>query len=271
MLCTFVQPLSCDLSVEAEFLAQVLSGIVRSFLGGPMCSVYSAVSGEALAVVDGYECKTAKEVKHSLAAQVGVSRFRQRFWSEDWSHEILEDEVLSSDSVKVQLVVLDFLPPEAEEDRRMIAASRDNDLPALEALLRRPRTPCVIDDNGRTPLHHAAENGLVEPMRLLLAAGAARDAQDTAPECWTPLLLAAMGGHVELVGLLIEAGVDYDKATADDGTTPLYIAAQNGHVELVGLLIEAGVDYDKATADDGTTPLYIAASERPCGTCRLAD
>ena len=64
---------------------------------------------------------------------------------------------------------------------------------------------------------------------------------------------------MELVGLLIEAGVDYDKATADDGTTPLYIAAQNGHVELVGLLIEAGVDYDKATADDGTTPLYIAA------------
>ena len=44
----------------------------------PMCSVYSAVSGEALAVVDDYEGKTAKEVKRSVAAQVGVSRFRQR-------------------------------------------------------------------------------------------------------------------------------------------------------------------------------------------------
>ena len=140
----------------------------------PMCSVYSAVSGQALAVVDDYEGKTAKEVKRSLAAQVGVSRFRQRLWSEDWSHEIQDDEVFTSDFVKVQLVVLDFLPPEAEEDQRMIAASRDNDLPALELLLKGPQTPRVTDVEGRTPLHHAARNGHVESMRLLLEAGAAR-------------------------------------------------------------------------------------------------
>lgn len=145
MLCTFVQPLSCDLSVEAEFLAQVLSGIVRSFLGGPMCSVYSAVSGEALAVVDGYECKTAKEVKHSLAAQVGVSRFRQRFWSEDWSHEMKDDEVFAA--MKVHLIVLNLLPPEDEESQRMIAASMD-DVAALEALLQGPRNPNVMDEDG---------------------------------------------------------------------------------------------------------------------------
>ena len=117
-----------DLCVEAEFRAQVPNEIHRSGfswawpLTEPMCSVYSAVSGEALAVVDDYEGKTAKEVKRSLAAQVGVSRFRQRLWTEDWSHEIQDDEVFTSDLVKVQLVVLDFLPPEAEEDRRMIAA-----------------------------------------------------------------------------------------------------------------------------------------------------
>ena len=103
-----------------------------------MCSVYSAVSGEALAVVDDYEGKTAKEVKRSLAAQVGVSRFRQRLWTEDWFHEIQDDEVFTSDLVKVQLVVLDFLPPEAEEDRRMIAVSWGNDVPALEVLLQGP-------------------------------------------------------------------------------------------------------------------------------------
>ena len=56
-----------------------------------MCSVYSAVSGEKLTVLDDYEGKTAKEIKQFLAPQIGVSRFRQRFWPEDWSHEIQDD------------------------------------------------------------------------------------------------------------------------------------------------------------------------------------
>eukprot|EP00435_Cladocopium_sp_Y103_P011594 s837_g3.t1 len=223
-----------------------------------MCSVYFAVSGEALAVVDDYEGKTAKEVKRSLAAQVGVSRFRQRLWTDDWSHEIQDDDVFTSYLVKVQLVVMDFLPPEAEEERRMIAASRDNDLPALEALLQGPRTPRLTDFSGRTPLHHAAGNGHVESMRLLLEAGAVRDARDTSPEGSTPLLLAVSRGHVEVVRFLIEAGVDYDEATTG-GATPLYIAAWKGHVEVVHLLIEAGVDCNKARTDNGLTPLYIAA------------
>eukprot|EP00435_Cladocopium_sp_Y103_P010626 s837_g2.t1 len=234
-----------------------------------MCSVYSAVSGEALAVVDDYEGKTAKEVKQYLAAQVGVSRFRQRFWSDDWSHEIQDDEVFTADLVKVQLVVLDFLLPVIEEERRMIAASRDSDLGALELLLQGPRTPRVTDVAGRTPLHHAAGNGHVEPMRLLLEAGAVRDARDTSPQGWTPLLLAALHGHVEVVRFLIEAGVDYDETTTNIGATALYIAAQNGHVEIVRLLIDAGVDYDKATTDDGTTPLYIAAEEDHVEVVRL--
>ena len=169
----------------------------------PMCSVYSAVSGQALAVVDDYEGKTAKEVKRSLAAQVGVTRFRQRLWTDDWSHEIQDDEVFTSDLVKVQLVVLDFLQPDAEEDRRMITASRDNDLPALELLLKGPRTPRVTDVAGRTPLHHAARNGHVESTQLLLEAGAARDARDTSPQGETPLLLAALHGRVGSVALLL--------------------------------------------------------------------
>lgn len=74
-----------------------------------MCSVYSAVSGEVLAVVDKYEGKTAKAIKQSVAAQMGVTRFRQRFFLEDGCG-IEDDEVLTSEPVKIQLVLLDFLP-----------------------------------------------------------------------------------------------------------------------------------------------------------------
>eukprot|EP00435_Cladocopium_sp_Y103_P074114 s57_g46.t2 len=237
--------------------------------GWPVEPCGSCPGGEALAVVDDSEGKTAKEVKRSLAAQVGVSRFRQRFWSEDWSHEIQDDDVFTSDLVNVQLVVLDFLPPEIQEDQKMIAASRDNDLPALEALLRGPRTPRVTDVAGRTPLHSACENGHGEPMRLLLEAGAAADARDTSPQGWTPLLLAALRGHVDTVGLLLEGRAEADLATVLQGATALFMAAQNGHVEVVRLLIDTEADCEKARTDTGTTPLFIAAEKGHVNVARL--
>ena len=94
------------------------------------------------------EGKTVKEVKEFLATQIGVSRFRQRFWSEDWSHEMQDDEVFAA--MKVHLIVLNLLPPEDEESQRMIAASMDNDVAALEALLQGPRN--VMDEDGQAPL-----------------------------------------------------------------------------------------------------------------------
>eukprot|EP00435_Cladocopium_sp_Y103_P074923 s57_g52.t1 len=268
-----------------------------------MCSVYSAVSGERLAVVDDYEGKTAKEVKGSLAAQIGVSRFRQRFWSEDWSHEIQDDVVLGREQIKIQLLLSAFLPPDLKEDRKMITASRNNNSGTLEELLQRARSPKVRDARGKTPLHHAARNGHLQIIRLLLEAGAEIDVRDATPARWTPLLLAAsngragsvhllfeagsdanmstfdrgaaplhfaaQNGHVKVVELLISSGADSNKATADIGATPLYIAAQNGHKEVVRLLIDAGVDYDKATTDDGTTPLFIAAQQGHVEVVRL--
>eukprot|EP00435_Cladocopium_sp_Y103_P066776 s166_g29.t1 len=224
-----------------------------------MCSVYSALSSERVAVVDDYEGKTAKEMKQSLAAQIGISRFRQKLWCEDWSHEIQDDETVASEVSKVRLIVLDFWPPEIEEDQKMIAASMDNDVFALEKLLQHPRNPNVRDADGDTPLHHAAEEGHVEPMRLLLEAGAETDVRDTTAEGWTPLLLAALMGNVDSVSLLLETGSDTGLAMVDRGAAPLHLAAQNGHFEVVALLIAAGADRNQASSDIGATALFIAA------------
>jgi hypothetical protein len=54
----------------------------------PMCSVYSAVSGEPLAVLETYEGISAKEMKQSLQSQIGVPRFRQKLFLEDRTQEI---------------------------------------------------------------------------------------------------------------------------------------------------------------------------------------
>lgn len=67
-----------------------------------------AISGDVLAVLDADESegKPAKAVKQTLTDKVGISRFKQRFFMEDGSHEILH-EVFASAPLKVQLVVLE--------------------------------------------------------------------------------------------------------------------------------------------------------------------
>ena len=101
-------------------------------------------SGEVLTALDQdvFDGKTAREVKQTLAAHVGVSRFRQRLFTQDGFREIQDDEVFGSAPVQVQLVILEFLSPDdAVEDERMISACRRNDSVCLEKLLQGPRNP----------------------------------------------------------------------------------------------------------------------------------
>ena len=76
-------------------------------------------SGEVLTTLDqnDFDGKTAREVKRTLAAHVGVSRFRQRLFAEDGFREIQDDvRFLDPAPVQVQLLMLEFLLPDAEED-----------------------------------------------------------------------------------------------------------------------------------------------------------
>ena len=52
--------------------------------------------------------------------------------------------------------------------------------------------------------------------------------------------------------------------TQNQGASPLYIAAINGHLDVVLFLVEVGVDKDQ-TQNQAATPLYIAAQNGyPC-------
>jgi len=73
----------------------------------------------------------------------------------------------------------------------------------------------------------------------------------------TALNMAVMGGWNEIVKILLESGVEVDKA-GYCGTTPLYMASKKGHLEVVKWLVEDGkVEVDKAR-NDGWTPFKIA-------------
>lgn len=100
-------------------------------LGGPnssnpMLQVVSAISGEDIAVLKAEELegKSAEVLKGHLAHILGVSRFRQRLLRED--HSELKDEDLPL-SRKVQLVVLQLLPPCPDHEEKWIAACMSDD------------------------------------------------------------------------------------------------------------------------------------------------
>lgn len=75
-----------------------------------------------------------------------------------------------------------------------------------------------------------------------------------------PLVLASSSGRLEIVKMLLKAGVDVNVQTRD-GTRPITTAAYFGHLEIVETLLDAGADIkylDKAVGI--SNPLCVAAS-----------
>ena len=99
----------------------------------------------------------------------------------------------------------------------------------------------ITDSDGRT-IYDASNEGDVETVRLLIAAGA--DLNTANQFGYTSICIASHEGHVETVRLLIAAGADLNTAN-NEGITPIHAASDEGHVETVRLLIAAGTDLDE--------------------------
>ena len=106
-----------------------------------MLEVLSAVTGESIAVFQDEEIAGAsvKALKQRLAQKIGVPRFQLRLLQDNCP---LDDDQTLAIQV-VQLVILDFLPPDVEQDREIMVACRQNNDSLLEKHLNQPRSPNV--------------------------------------------------------------------------------------------------------------------------------
>ena len=114
-----------------------------------------------------------------------------------------------------------------------------------------------LDHDGFSQLHRAAMGGHVDKVRELLDAGAFVDVEQRAYH-GTPLQYAASGGHGETVQTLLDCGATVD-ACDTHGRTPLAWAAQNGHADVVRRLLAAGAAAN-SRANGGWTPLHCVST-----------
>ncbi|KAB2058641.1 hypothetical protein ES319_A11G247200v1 [Gossypium barbadense] len=75
---------------------------------------------------------------------------------------------------------------------------------------------------------------------------------------WGPVHLAADGGHVEVLRLLLLKGANIDSLT-NDGNSALHLAVKAGRKDCVRLLLANGSKPDVRNTRNGDTPLHIAA------------
>ncbi|RJE26222.1 Ankyrin repeat protein [Aspergillus sclerotialis] len=137
-------------------------------------------------------------------------------------------------------------------------ATRSGSLDLVQWFKEKGLDPNAITNDNRTSLSLAAENGRLD---ILNALGPVDACAIQSAELRGPLSFAAQNGHVAIVDSLLNSRVHPDEgidtSIASPVDTPLMYAVQHEHIEVTGLLLEAGANLNFCNQAD-ETPLYWA-------------
>jgi len=144
----------------------------------------------------------------------------------------------------------------------LIVAVANDRADEVKRLIARGMDASSVDSNGDPLLFTAARSGYRATVEVLLAAKAKVNAKNRVGD--TPLMGAALNGHLDIVRKLRAQGADLDSR----GWTPLIYAATGGHDDVVTYLLDQGANIN-AQSPNGTTALMMAVREARASTFDL--
>ncbi len=153
----------------------------------------------------------------------------------------------------LSFVLICIFPVYGQSYDRFFKAVEFDDAVTVQELLRRGFDPNTPSAQLQPALTLALQKKSLKVAEALIA-WRTIEVNQRNPDDETPLMLAALHGHLRLAEQLIARGADVNKT----GWTPLHYAATGGHVDLIRLLLEHHA-YIDAESPNGTTPLMMAA------------
>ena len=157
---------------------------------------------------------------------------------DDYSRALVSD----NDKAMVNLIFAGFDANTLDTRGRpgLVSALHQDSLKVVQVLLKAPRIDVnLASKQNETPLMMACIKGHLDLVQQLIKLGA-----DVNREGWAPLHYAASADTphtLEIVKLLLEESA-YIDAASPNGTTPLMLAAQYSSEAVVKLLLEEGAD-----------------------------
>ncbi|OKP03763.1 Ankyrin-1 [Penicillium subrubescens] len=156
----------------------------------------------------------------------------------------------------------------------IIIAARSGNCSALKRALQAwtvARGPSELPTSGGpskyTPLLSAAIRGHLEAIRILLEYGVDPNERDRSMR--TPLNAASTRGHTAVVEALLAQPNIKVNAYDTDKQTPICGAARNGHAEIVKMLLSAGAHAGFVRKTGWQTPLHSAIRHKQAELVRL--
>lgn len=195
------------------------------------------------------------------------------------SETITEDELnneldTTQNGSIVDPTVVDLDPKQLE----LLIAVKNNDIIAVNALLKENVNPNFVDEEGHSPLHRAVLNNNLDVVNVLLSY---KDIDteiklpyEASVDDWylggaTPLLVASYTGNADIVNALIEAGSDIRAKDDIDGATTIHIASANGNNEVINILLNKDNTLINEADSMKDTPLHWASIKNQTDTISL--